>query len=261
MTEIAQQYIVPAAIGGAVVIIGKTLDMLNVYFSKKSGKSIDKKTLYAAIREVKEEISKEMEASFTAFYEKRDPCAKVIDLENNHETLVKQFSEIKEEIRKNGEITSNSLVFLIREREYRLSYLAKKRENKKYFKDGTPVFRFSIVQTEAIESIAFQVSEDYLNTKIVDSEDIILMNNYILTKIQDLLRIGKDIFGKSVFEEYYLNYVEVFKAYSVELEKIFIDKENDKVQRVHTLSLRFVDEAITNLRDCYVLQLTGGTNE
>jgi len=37
MTEIAQQYIIPAAIGGAVVIFGKALDILNMYLSKKSG--------------------------------------------------------------------------------------------------------------------------------------------------------------------------------------------------------------------------------
>ncbi|MCD8479872.1 MAG: hypothetical protein LRZ88_06355, partial [Candidatus Cloacimonetes bacterium] len=70
-----------------------------------------------------------------------------------------------------------------------------------------------------------------------------------------------EIFGKEAFEEYYINFEYIFNSYSLGLEEIFIDRENDKVQRVHKHSLKFVDLAIDNLRDCYISHLTGVHDE
>ncbi len=257
MTEIAQQYIAPAIIGGIVVIVGKLLDIIHTKVSKASGKHVDKKTFDSAIKEIKETFSDEIKQTRDDFTENRPLCQDVIKLTEEKTLVMKQLEEIQTSIRKSGEITSNSLVYLAREKEYKAAYIGKKRELRKYFVENSEVFKYSVKQLDTIASLALRVSEDYLNTKILNIEDRVLIEHSISEGFEKLTAIGTRVLGENFFNSYAPILEKGFDIYVEKLTEIFLDTKNDKIQRIHTVSMEFIDEYNVALRDSYFSKLTG----
>ncbi len=255
------QFVLPALIGGAVVVVGKAMDILNTYVSKKQGKHVDKATLQKALSLQQELLTEKLETAFSNFLKNRILCTDVLELKESHISILSQMENLQEEIRKNGEITSSSLMYLIREKEYKNTYINLRREVKKYFKDGTTLFRFAVIQSETIESLAFKVCEDYLNTKIVNQEDIALMENQAVNKFDDLNKKALTLLGEELYKQYAVLQDSLTSEYVKELRFIFTDKENDKIQRVHTLSITYIEKVTYELRDAYIRKLKGGKDE